>query len=325
MNGCMRFLVVIAVNFIYSTAFAAHVQMHELVADSVTDSFYTTKPSDVEIAKQIGASYHGIAFELDTNQVGGSKAFRRFYCPAPMTNHFYTHDINEVNYVTSVDCKDEGIEGYIFTSQIQGTTKLIRLVRLKNGGDLQHYWTVDPMMELVLKNEGWVSDGVVGWVYPSTLYCSEYVSELYPPSARVGEYYSMNVTMKNTCPGIWLTSDTILRVSGDKNWYPTAIPVPTNIKFGSNSSFNFSAKPPECAAYFGIGYCGDKRFVWRMKRGNLDFGPQTPYVLVLIGFGPPQSTSPQTLGTFPIVDSPLPYGTPVPQNSPLPPNFDPGF
>jgi hypothetical protein len=131
----------------------------------LTDNFYTTSLSDINIAINAGFPYMGIPFYMPSPAEYHSRPFYRFYKGAPQFEHFYTHRMDEYQIVTQNGYIDEGVEGYIFTVSKPGTVPLYRYAYFNGtNGDLQHLYSLSangPMGQ-----PGWTSDGVVGYVCP---------------------------------------------------------------------------------------------------------------------------------------------------------------
>ncbi|MDP1695291.1 MAG: hypothetical protein Q8L29_00055 [archaeon] len=83
----------------------------------------------------------------------------RFLCP---TDHFYTTSSTG----EGAGCTPEGVLGYIFSSQQEGTVPLYRLF---NAGGTNHAYTIDTAQKDLLQTSayGYIYEGIAGYVFSS--------------------------------------------------------------------------------------------------------------------------------------------------------------
>jgi hypothetical protein len=80
-------------------------------------------------------------------------------------DHFWTTDAVEYAFLRSLPTlfDDEGVDSYVYPSQVAGT---VPLLRLRFGDGSRHLWTTDANEYAVLAGLGWVQEGLVGFVLP---------------------------------------------------------------------------------------------------------------------------------------------------------------
>jgi len=149
---------------------AEPVPLYETYNQQYQDFFYTIDPSQRDIAvSQYGYVYRGIAARVESTQIANTLPFWRFYKGLPQTDHFYTTDAGELNYVLSYGWQYERVEGYLFAGQAPGTVPMYRYHYWEGAtSELMHYYTVDSTLRPMLESYGWVQDGLAGYVYPPT-------------------------------------------------------------------------------------------------------------------------------------------------------------
>jgi uncharacterized phage protein gp47/JayE len=80
-------------------------------------------------------------------------------------DHFYTTDAAERNRaIAALEYQDEGIVGYIFSSQVSGTKALYRFL-LSDGDHGDHFYTTDEAEKASMPASSY--EGVAGYVFPS--------------------------------------------------------------------------------------------------------------------------------------------------------------
>jgi hypothetical protein len=80
-------------------------------------------------------------------------------------DHFWTTDAAEYAFLRSLPAlfDDEGVDSYVYPSQVAST---VPLYRLRFGDGSRHLWTTDANEYAVLAGLGWVQEGLVGFVLP---------------------------------------------------------------------------------------------------------------------------------------------------------------
>ena len=113
---------------------------------------------------QEGIAYHVYDDAVTVDSVQATPFFRLYN---PNTgNHHWTSDANEYNVLGSMGWTQEGIDGYIFMSQV---TDSIPLYRLYNPFSFSHLWTTDLNERNVLVGQGWNDEGVAGYVFSGVI------------------------------------------------------------------------------------------------------------------------------------------------------------
>lgn len=145
----------------------AGVPLYQLYSAGQNDWFYTTSAGERDFATTIGYAYGGVAARVEPGPQGDVSPFWRFYKGPPQTDHFYTASAADRDFVLQNGWQYEGIEGYLFGSQVEGTTALHRFnLWDPSTGDLVHRYTADFSLYPILTGQGWGYDGVAGYVYP---------------------------------------------------------------------------------------------------------------------------------------------------------------
>jgi len=142
--------------------------LYQTVNATVNDYFYTVLPSERDIAlNQYAYSNLGVAANMESVQIAGSLPFKRFYKWLPQTDHFYTISSADESYVLSNGWVFERIEGYAYPTQKPGTVPLYRLNQwFPATSDLEHFYTTSTAARDGKLQQGWASDGIVGYVCP---------------------------------------------------------------------------------------------------------------------------------------------------------------
>ncbi len=78
--------------------------------------------------------------------------------------HHYTTDKNEYDVLPTYGWVQEGVDGYVFASQVTGSEPLYRLYNPNSG---LHHWTMDIIERDVLIGLGWVDEGIACYVFAS--------------------------------------------------------------------------------------------------------------------------------------------------------------
>lgn len=160
--------------------------LYETYYDGYTDTFLTSSAQTKNIVvNQYGyqdlgivgyvLSNAGLQTDFNLGSTGYLSAFARFFKGAPQVEHFYTSSFSEQSAVLGFGYVAEGQEGSLFTSGVAAFTtprgsKVAPLIRLSkfnaSSGDLVHKWTTNTATVTSLVSQGWVSDGIVGYVWP---------------------------------------------------------------------------------------------------------------------------------------------------------------
>jgi hypothetical protein len=136
----------------------ATLPLYRLV-DPANDHFYTTSCAE----KNKAVSQNGYSFEIVQAYIfpAAGAQIVPFYRLIKGPQHFYTADPNEEQRIAaSGQWRLEGAIGYIATTQLSGLTPLYRSW---HSGDA-HLYTTDPNEWNYANQNGWVSEGIAGYV-----------------------------------------------------------------------------------------------------------------------------------------------------------------
>jgi len=102
-------------------------------------------------------------------QPAGSVPLYRMYKFTPETDHLYTTSASEVSALESRGYGFDRVEGYLFTSQVAGSTALYRLRKGNNiaGQDAEHRYTLSTSARQSLLSAGWTDEGIIGYAFSS--------------------------------------------------------------------------------------------------------------------------------------------------------------
>lgn len=105
-----------------------------------------------------------------TSPTAGSNAsYEPLYRMFGQGDHFYTTNAAEHASVSRAGVyKDEGIEGYLATTQVPGSTPLYRLVA-RHGSGLDHFYTTSASERQSAMRSGYRDEGVAGYIASSQL------------------------------------------------------------------------------------------------------------------------------------------------------------
>ncbi|MFY0567481.1 hypothetical protein ACN28E_27160 [Archangium lansingense] len=135
------------------------------------DYFYSINPQDIESAIYIHGyddlpGLIGTVGYVEATQQTNTLPLRRFYKFVPETDHFYTISSDEANLVLSWGWVDEGIEGYLWNSQVPGTVPVYRLNKWNPSTDDQVHYFATSSGDIQQKlSQGYSNDGVAGYIY----------------------------------------------------------------------------------------------------------------------------------------------------------------
>ena len=128
---------------------------------------YTTDLNEYNVLGSRGWEQEGIAYYVYDSAVTVDSVqatpFFRLYNPNN-GKHLWTTDANEYNVLGSMGWTQEGIDGYIFISEV---TDSVALYRLYNPFNFKHLWTTDLNERNVLIGRGFQDEGVTGYVFNS--------------------------------------------------------------------------------------------------------------------------------------------------------------
>ncbi|GAA4783501.1 hypothetical protein [Lysobacter hankyongensis] len=132
-----------------------------------TDHFYTIDAQQHATAVgNHGYANTGILAYMEKTQQPSTRPFKRFFKGAPQLDHFYTASATEESQVLAAGYVYEGIEGYIYTTQVPGSVPMYRAAKYDGAtGDLVHKYTLSSTELYNLTTQGWGSDGLQGYVY----------------------------------------------------------------------------------------------------------------------------------------------------------------
>ncbi len=142
--------------------------MYETTHAGINDNLYT-----MDYAEAYGSTtvhgYTGLrtAFYLERTPQTQTKPLYRFYKGAPQTEHFYVTDTfpQDRALAISLGYYEEGIAGYLYTTQVPGSIALYRLSKLNTvTQDRVHRFTVSLKEKNTLVAAGWTYDHVEGYV-----------------------------------------------------------------------------------------------------------------------------------------------------------------
>lgn len=149
------------------------------------DYFYSINKNDINAAIQY-YGYDDLPGQIGT--IGYVEALhrthtlplQRFYKGQPETDHFYTTDQSEVDYVIAHGWNFEGGEGNLYTYQVPGTVPVYRLNKWNSKtGDLVHYFATEQSDIQAKLEQGYANDGIKGYIYTS-------VTQDYAPAVTNG-------------------------------------------------------------------------------------------------------------------------------------------
>lgn len=261
------------------------VPLYRWYAAGSTDHFYST----TNYGNISGFQFQGVAAYVEATQVGGSLPFQRFYMGSPRTEHFYTTNTGEAQYVRTLGFIYESIEGYLYAAQVAGTVPLYRLSWCGLGGDCDHLYTVDAVEINTMLGQGWGNDGVAGYVWPlpapppAPPNGAVFVSQVVPASMVPGQSYPVSVTMRNTGTNTWTAASAhhlgSQNPQDNSTWGSGRVLMPYNVAPGATVTFSFTATPRSA---------GLLNFQWRMVQDGVEwFGDDSPNVSVSVQPLPP--------------------------------------
>lgn len=248
--------------------------------NAVTDNFYTTQVWQRDASLTccghvlVGPAAYVFADASPWNPY--LAPLRRFYKGPPTTEHFYSIQGFEIDFVLANGYTPEGTEGAVYTQPMTGLVPFHRL-NLFNPGtyDLQHFYTTSNALKTSYEQQGWSYDGPTGYVFA---YRSPIVSgragldrggRLYV-TAPAAVDSQLPVQIQGKCGGTM-----VVKAGSQTRELPA-------------SSFTYSAVPPGfnswgCWSYVDINVSGSTTvnmthtgFAARISRASGDFWTLTP-------------------------------------------------
>lgn len=115
----------------------------------------------------------------------------RLYKSKPETDHVYTTSTAEVAELEDHGYAFDRVEGYLFTSQVEGSMPLYRLRKGKHatGHDVEHRYTLSSSARATLISRNWVNEGIAGYAFAS------YVNPTVDAVGFTGTYNGANISM----------------------------------------------------------------------------------------------------------------------------------
>jgi len=151
----------------YGSAAAERIPRYRLYNPYDFKHHYTTDLNEYNVLGSYGWNQEGIAYYVYDGAVTVDSAqatpFYRLYNPNNF-KHLWTTDANEYSVLASIGWTQEGIDSYIFISEVTGS---VPLYRLYNPNNFKHLWTTDLNERNVLIGLGWNDEGITGYVFNS--------------------------------------------------------------------------------------------------------------------------------------------------------------
>jgi len=119
-------------------------------------------------------------------QPASSLPLYRLYKGAPQTDHVYTTSASEVTTLEASGYAFDRVDGYVFTTQVNGTVPFYRLHKT-TGSDTEHRYTISASARTTLLNAGWTQDTFTAYVFPT------YVNPLVASTSFTGTFNGLNV------------------------------------------------------------------------------------------------------------------------------------
>jgi hypothetical protein len=127
---------------------------------------YTSDSNEYDALATYGWIQEGIACYMCDEAVSIDTVvavpYYRLYNPNTFEHH-WTTDANEYNAMATYGWIQEGIDGYVFASQVIDLEPLYRLYNPYNG---LHHWTMDANERGALIGYGWIDEGIACYVFP---------------------------------------------------------------------------------------------------------------------------------------------------------------
>ena len=137
-------------------------------------------------------SGHGYAVRMDfaCAPPADARPLYRLYKSRPETDHVYTTSAEEVAALEASGYGFDRVEGYLFTSRVEGSTALYRLRKdnRASGQTVEHRYTLSASARASLRAKGWVDEGVAGYAFAS------YVNPTVAAVGFAGTYNGTNVS-----------------------------------------------------------------------------------------------------------------------------------
>jgi hypothetical protein len=131
-------------------------------------SYPDVPPGDTITPSRFGHGYSA-RMNFACNPPSGAVPLYRLYKSTPETDHVYTTSSSEVSALEARGYAFERVEGYLFTSQVTGSSPLYRLRKGNNvaGQDAEHRYTLSTSARQSLLTAGWTDEGVIGYAFSS--------------------------------------------------------------------------------------------------------------------------------------------------------------
>jgi len=144
------------------------VALHWLWNQGETDSTYTVSLERRDwLVRERGYADMGPIGYVDAQPQPHSRPLKCFYIGIPKTDTSCTISALEQRLARELGYEEIGVEGFVPSERVAGTTVLYRISRAYGEGnkDREHRFIVDPDELVRLRRLGWTYDGSKGFVY----------------------------------------------------------------------------------------------------------------------------------------------------------------
>ena len=163
--GVIILCVVLMCLFCTGSVWAGMVPRYRLYNPNNFHHHYTTDPNEYQVLGSIGWIQEGAACylynEMAKIETVDTVSYYRLYNPNSFEHH-WTTDANEYRVLGTIGWIQEGVDGYVFASQVSGSEPLYRLYNPNNG---LHLWTMDANEKNVLIGYGFIDEGIACYVF----------------------------------------------------------------------------------------------------------------------------------------------------------------
>lgn len=132
-----------------------------------SERFPDVPPGDKHAPSRYARGYRA-PMNFDCKPPAGAAPLYGLRKGAPQGDHLYTASLQEARSLKAEGYAFRRVEGYVFAKPVAGSTALYRLrSAVRQGGDVEHRYTLSAKARRALLDDGWVDESIAGYAFAS--------------------------------------------------------------------------------------------------------------------------------------------------------------